>query len=57
MHLHYKNPTWVNSTQIEPGLTLGNFFRSVNRASYGQQVARSHGFIICFNFKISNFEY
>ena len=25
-------PTWVNSTQVEPGFTLGNFFRSVNRA-------------------------
>ena len=31
MRLHYKNPTWVNSTQVEPGFTLGNFFGSVNR--------------------------
>ena len=35
MRLHYKNPTWVNSTQVEPGFTLGNLFRSVNRALDG----------------------
>ena len=32
MRLHYKNPTWVNSTQVEPRFTLVNFFFSVNRA-------------------------
>ena len=36
MRLHCKNPTWVNSTQVEPGFTLGNFFRSVNRALGGK---------------------
>ena len=32
MRLHYKNPKWVNSTQVEPRFTLVNFFFSVNRA-------------------------
>ena len=32
MRLHCKSPTWVNSTQVEPAFTLGNFFCSVDRA-------------------------
>ena len=26
MSLYYKNPTWVITTQVEPGLALGSFF-------------------------------
>ena len=39
MRLHCKNPTWVNSTQVEPGFIPGNFFRSVNRAIVSRRKA------------------